>query len=53
MKYEVFTVGEELFHIGDELLIVSTVFDQVYKYVRNDIPSDIPKRDPPCARQLL
>ena len=33
MRYEVFTAGEELFHVGDELLIVATVFDQVYMYV--------------------
>ena len=53
MRYEVFTAGEELFHVWDELLIVATVFDRVYMYVCNDIPRDIPKRDPPCARQLL
>lgn len=53
MRYEVFTAGEELFHVGDELLIVATVFDQVNMYVCNNIPRDISKCDPPCARQLL
>ena len=27
MRYEVFTAGEELFHVGDELLTVATAFE--------------------------
>ena len=27
VRYEVFTAGEELFHVGDELLTVATAFD--------------------------
>ena len=30
--YEVFTAGEELFRVGDELLTVTTAFDRVYVY---------------------
>jgi len=49
VRYEVFTAGEELLHVGDELLTVATAFDLVYVYVRNNILCDIHECDPPCA----
>ena len=45
MRYEVFTAGEELLHVGDELLTVATAFDLVYVYVCNNILCDIHERD--------
>jgi len=44
----VFTAGEELLHVGDELLTVATAFDLVYVHARN-ILYDIHEHDPPCA----
>ena len=39
-----FTVGDELFRVGDELLTVATLGRA---HVCNDIPCDIPEHDPP------